>query len=152
MWIKDAAANFAPDSNTVTLASGRTLTYDYLVVCPGLVLKLDAIKGLRESLGANGVCTNYAYDQADYTWEALKNIKAGVPFMLSGGLDADNVAKALRITRAPGVDVSSGVERGPGEKDPEKIRAFIRAARAAEAEIFSPPLQLGEGSIVRPVK
>ena len=40
--------------------------------------------------------------------------------MLSGGLDADNVAEALRITRAPGVDVSSGVERAPGEKDPKK--------------------------------
>ena len=42
--------------------------------------------------------------------------------MLSGGLDASNVAEALRITRAPGVDVSSGVERAPGEKDPDKIR------------------------------
>jgi phosphoribosylanthranilate isomerase len=49
--------------------------------------------------------------------------------MLSGGLDALNVVEALRITAAPGVDVSSGVERAPGEKDPDKIRAFIAAAR-----------------------
>jgi phosphoribosylanthranilate isomerase len=49
--------------------------------------------------------------------------------MLSGGLDAANVAQALRITAASAVDVSSGVERAPGEKDPDKIRAFIAAAR-----------------------
>jgi len=87
-----------------------------------------------------------------FDWTLLKDINFGVPFMLSGGLDAGNVAEALRITRAPGVDVSSGVERAPGEKDPDKIRIFIRAARAAEAEKSSEPLQLGEGSIVRPVK
>jgi phosphoribosylanthranilate isomerase len=51
--------------------------------------------------------------------------------MLSGGLHAGNVAEALRITAAPAVDVSSGVERAPGEKDPDKIRAFIAAARDA---------------------
>jgi phosphoribosylanthranilate isomerase len=87
-----------------------------------------------------------------FDWTLLKDLNAGVPFMLSGGLDAGNVAEALRITRAPGVDVSSGVERAPGEKDPEKIQGFIRAARLAQAELFSPPLQLGETSIVRPVK
>jgi phosphoribosylanthranilate isomerase len=87
-----------------------------------------------------------------FDWTLLKDLNAGAPFMLSGGLDADNVSEALRITRAPGVDVSSGVERAPGEKDPDKIRAFIRAARAAEAELSSPPLQLGESSIVRSVK
>ena len=66
-----------------------------------------------------------------FDWRLLENLDAGVPFMLSGGLDAGNVAEALRITRAPGVDVSSGVERAPGEKDHEKIGAFIDAARAA---------------------
>ena len=87
-----------------------------------------------------------------FDWTLLKDLNAGVPFVLSGGLDADNISEALHITRASGVDVSSGVERAPGEKDPDKIRAFIRAARAAEAEFSSPPLQLGELSIVRPVK
>ena len=58
--------------------------------------------------------------------------------MLSGGLDAGNVAEALRITRAPAVDVSSGVERAPGEKDPDKIRAFIRAARGWPSRTRSP--------------
>jgi phosphoribosylanthranilate isomerase len=70
-----------------------------------------------------------------FDWRLLENLDPGVAFMLSGGLDAGNVAEALRVTCAPGVDVSSGVERAPGEKDPEKIRAFVRAARAAEAAL-----------------
>ena len=66
-----------------------------------------------------------------FDWTLLQGVNAGVPFMLSGGLDPGNVAEAVRITRAPAVDVSSGVERAPGVKDPDKIRAFIRAARDA---------------------
>lgn len=68
-----------------------------------------------------------------FDWHLLEKLNPGVPFMLSGGLDAANVAEALAITRAPAVDVSSGVERAPGEKDPAKIAAFVRAAREAEA-------------------
>jgi phosphoribosylanthranilate isomerase len=67
-----------------------------------------------------------------FDWHLLERLNPGVPFMLSGGLDAGNVAEAVRITNASAVDVSSGVERAPGEKDPEKIRAFVRAARDAE--------------------
>jgi phosphoribosylanthranilate isomerase len=66
-----------------------------------------------------------------FDWRLLENLDIGVPFMLSGGLDARNVAEALAITRAPSVDVSSGVEKRPGEKDIAKIRAFVRAARSA---------------------
>jgi phosphoribosylanthranilate isomerase len=73
-----------------------------------------------------------------FDWHLLENLDPGVPYMLSGGLDAGNVAEALRVTRAPGVDVSSGVERAPGEKDPEKIRAFVRAARQAAAQLVHP--------------
>ena len=65
-----------------------------------------------------------------FDWRLLKNLDPPVPFMLSGGLNRDNVAEAIAITGAGGVDVSSGVERAPGEKDPDLIRSFIRAARA----------------------
>ncbi len=77
-----------------------------------------------------------------FDWTLLAGINLGIPFMLSGGLNADNVADAIAITKAPGVDVSSGVEREPGVKDPDKIRAFITAARATEA-----PLDLTQADI-----
>jgi phosphoribosylanthranilate isomerase len=64
-----------------------------------------------------------------FDWKLLKNLDPRVPFMLSGGLNRDNVAEAIDVTKAPGVDVSSGVERAPGEKDPALIRGFIQAAR-----------------------
>ena len=73
-----------------------------------------------------------------FDWRLLENVQASVPFMLSGGLDAENVGEALRITRASGIDVSSGVERSPGVKDIDKIIAFIRAARAAAAQHLHP--------------
>ena len=69
---------------------------------------------------------------AVFDWHLLEGLDLKLPFMVSGGLHAGNVAEAVRITRAGGVDVSSGVERAPGVKDPELIRAFIDAARATE--------------------
>lgn len=69
---------------------------------------------------------------AAFDWHLLEGLDLKLPFMVSGGLNAENVAEAVRITRAGGVDISSGVESAPGIKDPDMIRAFIRAARATE--------------------
>ncbi len=64
-----------------------------------------------------------------FDWDLLRNITAK-NWMLSGGLDPENVAAALRQTQAPAVDVSSGVERARGVKDAEKIALFVAAARS----------------------
>lgn len=66
-----------------------------------------------------------------FDWSLLDGFAPRVDWMLSGGLDPDNVAEALRVTGAPGVDVSSGVETAPGAKDPALIHAFVTAARAS---------------------
>ena len=70
-----------------------------------------------------------------FDWHLLDAIAGDRSFMLSGGLSIANVAEAIGIARPGGVDVSSGVERAPGLKDSEMIRAFIRAARGAESAL-----------------
>jgi phosphoribosylanthranilate isomerase len=64
-----------------------------------------------------------------FDWQLIAGQKWHRPWMLAGGLTADNLAEAVRTTGAPAVDVSSGVERRPGEKDPAKIAAFLEAAK-----------------------
>src|SRR3984957_16654065 len=69
---------------------------------------------------------------AVFDWHVLENLDLALPFMVSGGLHAGNVAEAVRVTRADGVDVSSGVERASGIKDPERTPPFFRAPPAPE--------------------
>ncbi len=68
-----------------------------------------------------------------FDWTMLADSHVSRPWLLSGGLHPGNVGTALRQTRAPGVDVSSGVESSRGVKDVTKIAAFVKAARAADA-------------------
>jgi len=79
---------------------------------------------------------------APFDWRTLLGVKDQVPFMLSGGLTPDNVAEAIRATGAAIVDVSSGVESSPGEKDPELIRRFCRVGHAAGDLGGQPRLEL----------
>ena len=76
-WVKDFAESFQPDENKVTLKSGDVISYDFLVVCPGLQLDFNKIDGLVETLGKNGVCSNYSADTVEYTWETLQKVESG---------------------------------------------------------------------------
>ncbi len=76
-WIKDYADTFQPEKNQVTLKSGEMVSYDYLVVCPGLQLDFGKIKGLEETLGKNNVCSNYSPDVVEYTWECIQKTESG---------------------------------------------------------------------------
>jgi phosphoribosylanthranilate isomerase len=94
----------------------------YAAVADRILFDARAPKGATRPGGLGSV----------FDWHVLENLDLKLPFMVSGGLHAGNVAEAVRVTRAGGVDVSSGIERAPGIKDPEMIRNFIRAARATE--------------------
>jgi len=76
-WVKQAAASFQPENNQVTLTDGKTLTYDVLVVAPGIRLAWEKIAGLEQTLGQNGVTSNYRADLAPYTWELVQKTRAG---------------------------------------------------------------------------
>ena len=76
-WVRQAAATFEPQHNQVTLADGSVLTYRILIVAPGIRLAWEKIAGLEETLGKNGVTSNYRFDLAPYTWELVCNLKSG---------------------------------------------------------------------------
>ncbi len=76
-WIKSAVAAFEPKDNAVVLDGCRVVKYARLVVCPGLKLAWDKVEGLVDTLGKNGVTSNYRYDLAPYTWELVKGLKKG---------------------------------------------------------------------------
>lgn len=76
-WVQQMVCGFKPDENKITLADGSDLSYDYLIASPGIQLNWADIKGLPETLGKNGVCSNYSFKTAPYTWECIQQTKKG---------------------------------------------------------------------------
>ncbi len=90
-------------------------------VADWLLFDAKAPKTMADALpGGNGLI---------FDWNLLAGRRWASPWMLSGGLDADNLAEAVAISGAPAVDVSSGVEASPGTKDPARISAFLKVAK-----------------------
>ncbi|MCG1010448.1 NAD(P)/FAD-dependent oxidoreductase [Salinicoccus sp. ID82-1] len=94
-WLQEAVRHVDPVKREVK-AGNRIVKYDFLVVALGIELDYDAIEGARESLGKNGVCTNYIYDLVNYTYDTLQNVKAGNIVVtkpqskIKGGVSAEN--------------------------------------------------------------
>lgn len=76
-WLQTAASGFDPVSNLVQLTDGRVVGYAQLIVCPGLRLAWEQIEGLEDTLGKNGVTSNYRFDLAPYTWSLVQNLRCG---------------------------------------------------------------------------
>ncbi len=107
----------------VETAADAEAALAYQGVADRILFDAKAPKALAGALpGGNGL----AFD-----WRVLEAVRDKVDFMLSGGLTPENVADAIRRTRARAVDVSSGVESRPGEKDAQRIAAFLAAAKVA---------------------
>lgn len=123
--VRDIKAKFAlPVMKVIAVETSADLSAlpGYVSVADRVLFDARAPKGATRPGGLGAV----------FDWHVLQQLDLQLPFMVSGGLTADNVAEAVSVTRAGGIDVSSGVESSPGVKDPELIRHFIRAARATE--------------------
>lgn len=121
--VRDIRARYGrPVAKAVGIASPDDLAQvaRYRGAADRLVLDAKPPRNAAALPGGNGL----AFD-----WALIAGLDRGLPFMLSGGLDANNVGEAIAITGAPAVDVSSGVERAPGQKDPALIEAFVKAVR-----------------------
>lgn len=84
-WIKEKVVSIQPGSNIIVTDSGKSISYDYLVVGLGLKILWDGIPGLNETIGKNNVCSNYSYDIAEYTWDCIKNFKGGTAIFTMPG-------------------------------------------------------------------
>lgn len=76
-WIQSEVTELHPEENRVMTADRREVTYDYLVMAPGLTLRWDLIEGLEGRVGQGGICSNYEYDQCHLTWETIRSFDGG---------------------------------------------------------------------------
>lgn len=77
-WIRSSVNSFSPQDSSLTTDSGITVTYDFLVVAPGLQTNWHLIRGLRESMGRDGVCSVYSHESVATTWEFIRGFRGGV--------------------------------------------------------------------------
>jgi phosphoribosylanthranilate isomerase len=115
-----------------------------LAAAADLPARADGVDGFVIEAAPPAGATRPGGNAVALDWSILRGWRAPLPWLLAGGLTPGNVAAAIRATGAEAVDVSSGVERARGKKDPDLIRAFVAAAKAGVAS-GEPTSSLGEG-------
>ena len=84
-WIRERVAAIDAEAKVVTTDRGTRISYDYLVVALGIQINWSAVPGLAEGIGSNGICSNYSYEHAPYTWECIRSFRGGTALFTMPG-------------------------------------------------------------------
>jgi len=135
-WIRQAAAAFDPEHNQVMLQDGSRVGYRYLVVCPGLQLDWARIEGLQDTLGKNGVCSNYDPQLASYTWECIRGLRAGTALFTQPDLPIKCPGAPQKIAY-----LAADHLRRNGLLDGAELRFALAGEAMFSVREFVPPLE-----------
>ncbi|WP_339528359.1 FAD/NAD(P)-binding oxidoreductase [Pseudomonas mucidolens] len=134
-WVQAAVTQLLPDEQTLVLDDGQRVTWNNLIVCPGLRLAWEKVEGLEQTLGQNGVTSNYSYRHAAYTWQLVQQLKAGKAIFTQPGMP-------IKCAGAPQKAMYLSCDHWRGQGDLKNIDVEFNLAGAALFGVatFVPPL------------
>ncbi|WP_130909154.1 NAD(P)/FAD-dependent oxidoreductase [Pseudomonas mucidolens] len=134
-WVQAAVTQLLPDEQTLVLDDGQRVTWNNLIVCPGLRLAWEKVEGLEQTLGQNGVTSNYSYRHAAYTWQLVQQLKAGKAIFTQP-------AMPIKCAGAPQKAMYLSCDHWLGQGDLKNIDVEFNLAGAALFGVatFVPPL------------
>jgi len=146
-WIREAVRDFDPDANALTTNTGRRIQYDALVVCAGLQLDWNKVRGLEGNIGRFGICSNYSYDTVSTTWDAIRGFQGGDAVFTHpatpikcGGAPQKIMYLADDAFRRQGVRSRSRIHFYSGEPSIFKVEKYAATLRAViERKGIEPP-------------
>ncbi|GBQ26720.1 oxidoreductase [Acetobacter estunensis NRIC 0472] len=135
-WLRASAQSFQPDEHVVTLDDGQRIGYRRLILCPGLQLDWDKIEGLSETLGSNGVCSNYSMQHVEYTWTCIQTLNGGKALFTQPPMPIKCAGAPQKI-----VYLASDYWRKEGTLNRTEVNFFLAGDALFGVAYFRPSLQ-----------